>query len=103
MFTTNQTLQYAHPYEPDAVGLTKLGIYLQIPNVTAAEQNNIGIASLNIVLLPPGYNPLANPDQVKDEMDKDVKSEMQLQWNFIAGMVNYVALVCVSSSSHFNV
>ncbi|CAG8560082.1 6214_t:CDS:2 [Paraglomus brasilianum] len=91
-FSTNQTLKYAHPYEPVS-GLTRLGIYLQIPNVTAAEQGNIGIASLNVVLLPPGFNPLANPDQVVDEMDKDVKSEMQLQWDFIAGMVNYVALV----------
>ena len=91
-FTTNQTLKFAHPYESDE-GVTKIGVYLQIPNVTAAEQSAIGIAALNMLLTSPNFNPLTHPEEVVNQMDEDAKSEMTLEWNFLAGMVDYAAVV----------
>ncbi|CAG8476937.1 4666_t:CDS:2 [Paraglomus occultum] len=91
-FTTNQTLKYAHPYESED-GVSKIGIYLQIPNVTAAEQSAIGIAALNMLLTTPTFNPLTHPEEVINQMDEDVKSEMTLEWNFLAGMVDYAAVI----------
>jgi len=43
-----------HPDNPED-GLRKIGFYFQIKNLTAAEEKNLGIASLSIQLTSPGW------------------------------------------------
>ncbi|GBB86831.1 hypothetical protein RclHR1_13280003 [Rhizophagus clarus] len=95
-FKANKTIKYVHPDKP-IDGLTKIGFYFYV-NTTAAEVNALGIASLSIQLISPDFDPFMNPEKVVSEMDKATRSELGLQWNFIAGMSNYVALVKFKTS-----
>ncbi|GBB86830.1 hypothetical protein RclHR1_13280002 [Rhizophagus clarus] len=95
-FKANKTIKYVHPDKP-LDGLTKIGFYFY-ENTTAAEANALGIASLSIQLISPDFDPFMNPEKVVSEMDKATRSELELQWNFIAGMSNYVALVKFKTS-----
>ncbi|GES92995.1 hypothetical protein GLOIN_2v1687124 [Rhizophagus clarus] len=45
-----------------------------------------------LVYLIYDFDPFMNPNKVVNEIDKATRSELELQWNFIAGMSNYVAL-----------
>lgn len=96
-FKASKTLQFVHPDNPED-GLRKIGFYFQIKNLTAAEEKNLGIASLSIQLTSPDFNPLLHPELAVDPMDQAARSDLQLQWNFIAGMSGYVALVKFKTS-----
>ncbi|CAB5353537.1 unnamed protein product [Rhizophagus irregularis] len=95
-FKANKTIKYAHPDKP-IDGLSKIGFYFY-ENTTAAEVNALGIASLSVQLISPDFDPFLQPDKVVSEMDKATRSELKLQWNFIAGMSQYVALVKFKTS-----
>ena len=53
-FKASKTFQFVHPDNPED-GLRKIGFYFQIKNLTAAEEKNLGIASLSIQLTSPGW------------------------------------------------
>ncbi|CAG8660470.1 28287_t:CDS:2, partial [Dentiscutata erythropus] len=91
-FKANKTIKYTNT-DSSLDDLRQIGFYFNIPNISIEESTNIGIASLSIQLISPDFNPLLNPKQVKSDMDKAILSNLQLQWNFVAGMANYVALV----------
>ncbi|CAG8614877.1 5920_t:CDS:2, partial [Dentiscutata heterogama] len=91
-FKANKTIKYTDPNK-SLNGLREIGFYFNIPNISAEEATNIGIASLSIQLTSPDFNPLLNPDQVISNMDKAVLSNLILLWDFIAGMANYAAVV----------
>ncbi|CAG8828074.1 12685_t:CDS:2, partial [Gigaspora margarita] len=81
-------------------GLNQIGFYFNIPNISAEEANNTGIASLSIQLTSPDFNPLLNNSQVISDMDKAINSSLFLQWDFIAGMVNYSAVVKFTTTAY---
>ncbi|CAG8772829.1 25960_t:CDS:2 [Gigaspora margarita] len=91
-FKANKTIKYTNPNNPSK-GLSQIGFYFNIPNISTEEATNIGIASLSIQLTSPDFNPLQHPEQVISTMDKAVLSNLQLQWNFIAGIAKYAAVV----------
>ncbi|CAG8550085.1 14868_t:CDS:2, partial [Gigaspora rosea] len=91
-FKANKTIKYTDPNK-SLNGLREIGFYFNIPNISAEEATNIGIASLSIQLASPDFNPLLNPKQVISDMDKAVLSNLVLLWDFIAGMANYAAVV----------
>ncbi|KAF0446848.1 hypothetical protein F8M41_002870 [Gigaspora margarita] len=92
IFKANKTIKYTNS-DNSLNGLGQIGFYFNIPNISAEEATNIGIASLSIQLTSPDFDPILNPEQVISYMDKAVLSNLQLQWNFIAGIVNYAAVV----------
>ncbi|CAG8753060.1 20045_t:CDS:2, partial [Dentiscutata erythropus] len=98
-FKANKTIKYTNT-DSSLDGLRQIGFYFNIPNISIEETTDIGIASLSIQLISPNFNPLLNPKQVKSDMDKAILSNLQLQWNFVAGMANYVALVKFSSIAY---
>ncbi|PKC71113.1 hypothetical protein RhiirA1_453893 [Rhizophagus irregularis] len=64
---------------------------------------NSGIsAALTIQLTPPDFdfNSLTNTNKAISQMDKATLSEFKLQLNFIAGMVNYAAVVRFKTSTY---
>ncbi|PKY55437.1 hypothetical protein RhiirA4_427510 [Rhizophagus irregularis] len=99
-FKANKTIKFAKP-NSDIDGLQKIGFYFY-DNTTAAEMNTLGIASLTIQLTPPDFNlnSLTNTDKAISQMDKAILSEFKLQLNFIAGMVNYAAVVKFKTSTY---
>ncbi|CAG8485048.1 28585_t:CDS:2 [Gigaspora margarita] len=46
------------------------------------------------------FNPLLNNDQVISDMDRAVNSSLMRQWNFIAGMVYYSAVVKFTTTAY---
>ncbi|KAF0512704.1 hypothetical protein F8M41_017945 [Gigaspora margarita] len=92
IFKANKTIKYTNS-NSSLNGLGQIGFYFNIPNISAEETNNIGIASLSIQLTSPDFDPLLYSEQVISYMDKAILSNLQLQWNFVAGMVNYAAVV----------
>ncbi|GBC04345.1 hypothetical protein RclHR1_05630002 [Rhizophagus clarus] len=95
-FKANKTIKYANP-DKHIDGLKRIGFYFY-ENKTAAEEKVIGIASLSIQLLSPDFDPFVHPEKAVSDMDKATQSELELQWNFIAGMSNYAALVKFKTS-----
>ncbi|RGB36265.1 hypothetical protein C1646_667090 [Rhizophagus diaphanus] len=99
-FKANKTIKFVKP-NSDIDGLQKIGFYFY-DNTTAAEMNALGIASLTIQLTPPdfNFNSLINTNKAISQMDKAILSEFKLQLNFIAGMVNYAAVVKFKTSTY---
>ncbi|CAB4482312.1 unnamed protein product [Rhizophagus irregularis] len=99
-FKANKTIKFVKP-NSGIDGLQKIGFYFY-DNTTAAEMNTLGIASLTIQLTPPDFdfNSMTNMNKAISQMDKATLSEFKLQLNFIAGMVNYAAVVKFKTSTY---
>uniref|UniRef100_U9UJR7 Uncharacterized protein n=1 Tax=Rhizophagus irregularis (strain DAOM 181602 / DAOM 197198 / MUCL 43194) TaxID=747089 RepID=U9UJR7_RHIID len=99
-FKANKTIKFAKQ-NSGIDGLQKIGFYFY-DNTTAAEINTLGIASLTIQLTPPdfNFNSLTDTNKAISQMDKATLSEFKLQLNFIAGMVNYAAVVKFKTSTY---
>ncbi|CAG8723459.1 7535_t:CDS:2, partial [Racocetra fulgida] len=91
IFKANNVKGYTDPAKP-IFGLLKIGFYYQIPNITAAEETSLGIASITVQLSARGFNPLLYPNQNKDNIDEAIKSHLMLQRNFIPAMAGYCGL-----------
>nr|CAG8570486.1 5428_t:CDS:2 [Entrophospora candida] len=82
-FKANKTIQYIHGNPDD---LNKLKFYYKIDNATDAVKEKIGVALIQIRV--------SSPDLLDvSEMDKAVRSRLELDWNFMPGIIGHVSLV----------
>ncbi|CAJ0758489.1 19986_t:CDS:2 [Entrophospora sp. SA101] len=82
-FKANKDIQYILG-NPN--GLKKLKFYYKIDNATDAVRENIGVPLINIRIFSPDLLDVS-------EMDKAVRSRLDLDWNFIPGIIGHVSLV----------
>nr|CAG8592738.1 3859_t:CDS:2 [Entrophospora candida] len=87
-FKANKTIQYIHGNPDD---LNKLKFYYKIDNATDAVKEKIGVALIQIRV--------SSPDLLDvSEMDKAVRSRLELDWNFMPGIIGHVSLIKFKTS-----
>ncbi|CAJ0833174.1 10965_t:CDS:2 [Entrophospora sp. SA101] len=87
-FKANKDIQYILG-NPN--GLKKLKFYYKIDNATDAVRENIGVPLINIRIFSPDLLDVS-------EMDKAVRSRLDLDWNFIPGIIGHVSLIKFKTS-----
>ncbi|CAJ0913665.1 11378_t:CDS:2 [Entrophospora sp. SA101] len=86
-FKANKAIEYTHG-KPD--GLNKLKFYYNI-NATDAEKEKLGVALIQIRVFSPDLLDVS-------EMDKAVRSRINLQWDFMSGIIGYISLIKFKTS-----